>query len=375
MPLSPDRRTDDRRRRLLQGEILSSEAARDEAEAQASNDPGRTPRRSKTNFPRYAKAADMSQQARVTDLVPQRKLTLWILFLAGLAVVAGLECLYYWMPNVVLATRTSSDVLRDNTVAAFDLDGEGSLAAWFSSFVLAGAALTAVLVFTLRRHLLDDYRGRYRIWLWAAACWFVMSIDESASLHEGFKELVVYFSGKRLYGDGSVWWVIGYGSMLATVGLLLLWDMRRSWFSSLAFVACGLCYAAAVVLQLELHTPRLGAWPVQWTIMAEEACEMVGNLLLLLAMATHARFLIRDIQGLNKKPKKKRATNSKPAAEAPAKAAMAPLSAATAAASAKKVTVQMAQARKPQPQEAIQNKHAKDQRGMPARPQQNRKAA
>src|SRR5688500_254330 len=101
MPLSPDRRIDDRRRRLLQGEILSSEAAREAGDSQASGDPGRNPRRSRTNFPRYAKAADMSQQARVTDLVPQRKITLWILFLTGLTVIAGLECLYYWMPGVV----------------------------------------------------------------------------------------------------------------------------------------------------------------------------------------------------------------------------------------------------------------------------------
>ena len=47
--------------------------------------------------------------------------------------------------------------------------------------------MTAVLIYTLRRHRLDDYGGRYRLWLWAAACWFVMSMDEACTLHEGFK--------------------------------------------------------------------------------------------------------------------------------------------------------------------------------------------
>ena len=38
------------------------------------------------------------------------------------------------------------------------------------TLILAG--LAAVLVYTVRRYKTDDYRGYYRIWLWAAMCWF-----------------------------------------------------------------------------------------------------------------------------------------------------------------------------------------------------------
>src|SRR5205823_14278964 len=65
---------------------------------------------------------------------------------------------------------------KDGRIAAFDLDGEGSLGAGFSAALLALSGVTAVLIYTLRRHRLDDYRGRYRLWLWAAMCWFVMSM-------------------------------------------------------------------------------------------------------------------------------------------------------------------------------------------------------
>jgi hypothetical protein len=99
---------------------------------------------------------------------------------------------------------------------------------------------------------------------------------------------------------------------------------------------------------------------------------MVGNLFLLLAMSTYARFIIREIKGLNRKSgqKKRRAVpqtteiaarpapprSSPVAASAPAKTAP-PL--------AKKVVVPPSFAQKPQapPQPTGQNKTAKDQRG------------
>ena len=78
---------------------------------------------------------------------------------------------------------------------------------WFSSMTLAMAAMVAVLVYTVRRHRKDDYQGRYRVWLWAAACFMLMSLDETASLHEGFKEMMTLLTGSAIFGDGSIWWI------------------------------------------------------------------------------------------------------------------------------------------------------------------------
>ena len=35
--------------------------------------------------------------------------------------------------------------------------------------MLGSSSLTALLVYVIRRHKMDDYRGRYRLWLWCAA--------------------------------------------------------------------------------------------------------------------------------------------------------------------------------------------------------------
>lgn len=229
----------------------------------------------------------MDEQSRLTDLVPRRLAVFFCLLLVGLAVIAGLEGLYFWMPRIAASAT-------DGRVAAFDLDGEGSLAVWFSSMTLALAGLTAILVYTIRRFRTDDYPGRYRVWLWAAACWFVLSIDETSSLHEGFKEMMTLVTGTRVLGDGSIWWVTVYFFLLGAVGTRLLVDMRECLLSSAAFVATALCYVVAVVAQLQWILPEMGARGV----MVEEGAEMVGNLMLLLAMGLHARHVILDAEGL-----------------------------------------------------------------------------
>lgn len=228
----------------------------------------------------------MDESLRLVDLIPRRVLTFGLLLTAGLAVVAGLETLYAWS-----STPTLNQITTDGTVAAFDLDGEGSLAVWFSSVVLMLAASVAVLVYTIRRHKADDYRGYYRIWLWAAWCWLLMSIDETSSLHEGFMGMMTYLTGTSLYGDGSVWWMIPYFFLLGAVGSRLFLDMRPCRLSRGALLVAAGCYAGAVGTQV------LGDGLTR-AVMLEEGAEMVGNLFLLLAMGLHARYVILEAEGL-----------------------------------------------------------------------------
>lgn len=294
---------DDRRRRVLTEEVIGAPGGGADTSAATAS----VPARSCAFTPHSENGDSMDREQRVIDLVPRHYGWYALWFAAGLAAVAGLEALYAWMP--AWAAHTT-----DGRIAAFDLDGEGSLAVWFSSFTLLAAAVVALLVYSVRRHRADDYHGRYRIWLWAAGCWLVMSIDECGSLHEGFKELMTYATGRRIMGDGSIWWVGAYALVLGVVGTRLALDMRRCRASTTAFVLAGTAYAAAVLAQLGWIMPESGARGV----MVEEGAEMVGNLLVLLAMTLHARHVILQSQGLladeaaeRSAPVRRRAANSR----------------------------------------------------------------
>lgn len=278
---------DERRRRLLTEE--SANPATDAAEEARP-----APKGEKTA--RYADAALHANRLRVTDLVPQQPWLLAVAFLGAVLVVAGLEALYHWMPTFAAQTT-------DGRIEAFDLDGEGSLAVWFSSTTLIAASAVALLVYSIRRHKADDYHGRYRIWVWAALCWLVMSIDECGSLHEGFKELMTQVAGTRIAGDGSLWWAAAYAIVLGTVGIQLLLEMRECRSSTAAFLATGASYGVAVAAQLGWIMPETGARGV----MVEEGAEMIGNLFLLLSMAIHLRYVCLDAEGkVVARPKKER---------------------------------------------------------------------
>ncbi|HEV7224080.1 MAG TPA: hypothetical protein VGN42_15330 [Pirellulales bacterium] len=302
----PRSQLDDRRRRVLTEEVIGPAQPADDAAGTASQSKPSDRRRSSVRVRPYGDAALMDRQPRITDLVPQRYSMLALLFLAGVTIVAGLEALYAWLPE--LASKTA-----EGTIDAIDLAAEGSLGAWFSSTALALASVAAVVVYSIRRHKADDYHGRYRIWLWAAACWMLLSMDEGGSLHEGFTELMSYLAQQRGFGDGSIWWISAYSLLLGTVGMRLTLEMRECRSSTAALLATAACYAAAVLARLNVLSP--GAHMQR--VMVEEGCEMVGNLFLLFAMTLHARYTILAAQGRLPAKKEKPA---KPKAEQPAKA-------------------------------------------------------
>jgi hypothetical protein len=147
----------DRRRRLLTDEL--SHASQWPACRQWSDD---TPPPPLQKTDHYGDALFLQQQLRLLDLIPRRWVVLLGLLLAGVGLLAGLEFAYVWMLDRVAAGGAP--------LVTLDLAAKGSLGCWFSSLMLLAASATAILVYTVRRNRVDDYQGRYRIWLWAAAC-------------------------------------------------------------------------------------------------------------------------------------------------------------------------------------------------------------
>ncbi len=232
----------------------------------------------------YGDADFLDQQLRLFDLIPRRMASVVVLLIVVSAMLAGLGAAYAWMLD-----RVAHGGLR---VAALDLAAKGSLGCWFSSLLLVAASAAAMLVYSIRRHRTDDYQGRYRIWLSAAAVCFLLAADQAASLREAFRELMVGLTGTSLMGDGSLWWVVFYALVCGAVGSRLLMDMRPS------LPSMGFLLIAAIVHTLAV-VGRLG-WILledSHRVMYLTGAEMLGNLALLAAMTVHARHVILDAEG------------------------------------------------------------------------------
>ncbi len=289
---------DVRRRRLLTDELSNST---DWPTRQISPEGDSLPPKSEN----YGDAAFLEQQPRLLDLAPRGPAALALLALAAVAIVVGLEFAYGWMLRRVAQ--------GGSPVAALDLAAKGSLGGWFSSLMLLAASVAACLIYSVRRHRVDDYQGRYRVWLWAAGCWFVMAGDQAASLREAFRELMIGLTGTRLVGDGSLWWAALDVLVLGAVGSRVLLDMRPSRLSIAALAAAATAHAVAMAVRLDwISLPEGPGGP-----MFLAGTEMAGNLLLLAAMAVYARHVILDAEGLlpRREPKSAEEPTTQPSTE------------------------------------------------------------
>lgn len=308
--LGSGRSADDRRRRLLTEENLAAGAksAGDDTDDGESARPVRSATKSSN---RYGTAGRAEKQTRLVDLMPQTYGMLALAFFLGLAAIAGLEVGYFYLPKLLPHSASGR-------IDALDLAGEGSLASWLSTTLLTLAAAGAWIVYSVRKHRADDYHGRYRVWLTAGIAWLLLGVDESASLHETFRDIMVGTTGKHGFGDGSIWWIGAYGLVLTIVGIRLLLEMKECRTSTVALGFGGACYLAAVLFVLNnerLWLPQ-ALFPATINVMVKEGLELAGNLFLLTSMLVHARYVILEAQGeitpRAVKPKKEK----KPAAKA-----------------------------------------------------------
>src|SRR5262245_17034340 len=204
---------DERRRRVLMDEIASP-ADPDNPDASAA-----TSGSAKGPVRAYHEAVLTQRQPKVTDLLPVRPLWVIVALLLGISGIVAIEAIHVHVVTLPLAEGATH-------LAALDASQRGSLAGWYSSALLAAAAALAIVVFGIRAHRVDDYRGRYRIWLWTAAALVWLSLDAATSIHDAIGLSLTLLAGKQVFTGSlaagcTLTWICVYGLILGTLGLRL----------------------------------------------------------------------------------------------------------------------------------------------------------
>lgn len=304
---------DERRRRVFRDEMLAATVQ----DGTATSDASRS--RDEAEGRVYSDAAAAQRQAPLTSLLPQRTLTLVALFLGGGLAIAGIELLYArFFVGLPENFRTF--------LAVFDLTGRGNIASWFASLTLLLGAVTSMLVYLIRRHRIDDYRGRYRVWQWATACFVAGSFDAATGAHAIVQPAMIHFTGRTLLADGAIWSILSVGFVVAACLVRLAIEVKGSHVATTFLSLSAGSYIGFVVTHFH---PSLSALDLT-RVVASSATLLAGHFFLVYAVALYGRHVYQEAQGTRRasrakpvvsdegKPKKAR-TSSRPQAVVGAK--------------------------------------------------------
>ena len=291
---------DERRRRVLRDEIASpTDDEKDDASAASAASASKSPVRA------YGEAVLATRQPKLSDLIPLRPLHQSILALAGLTAIAAVVAAYS------LAADPATGMVAA-PLAAFDLQGAGNLAGWLSALLLAGGAAAALAVFSIRVHRVDDYRGRYRVWLWTAAALLLASADAATGLRRAVGSGLEWLGGGGFAGSADICWlgvyVLACGPLLVRLGL-------ETWNALPAFsTLCG-----SALLYLIAGLGAVGLMPGTESVVGQIAfatLSLLAHFSGVMAVMLFARHVHLDAQGrllvsVQKVPKKKPRSRAK----------------------------------------------------------------
>jgi hypothetical protein len=252
MPLSRNHRTDRRRRVMLDAIAHDSELAvenvrarkrnRRTSEADEESEYGTTYR-----DPGYSQAVRRACQQRLVQLIPVRRgsvavvlTALWIFF--GMMLFA-----HYWI-HVRPPVKNSLNLAQLPISRLFDLRSPHGIGHWLTSQLWLLTALASWMIFNLRRHKLDDYRARYRIWVFIAIAAFFSSFDASTSVLlllgysiDGWTRAEIGYGGWPLV-------LASFGSMVGVLGIRLCSELKTVPSSVVSWIVGLLAWAASALL-------------------------------------------------------------------------------------------------------------------------------
>lgn len=151
------RPSDERRRRVMLDDSRLANGAADAEESSSDESAGKSTRKNAKSYPDDALA---SRQMRLTDLLPVRAWVVLAICAATVLAATGVHFAHLQREGLSSFFGAASYI--------FDVDVPGSLGRGLSVLLLSGATLASFLIYSLRRHKMDDYRGHYGIWLWVA---------------------------------------------------------------------------------------------------------------------------------------------------------------------------------------------------------------
>ena len=289
------RRSDQRRRRVVIDEVTNAvDAQESNARTRRKKTKATAPETVQNEARLYSASAGRRSQRKTTDFLPKRLFS-FVCIVTSLALVIGV------INVLAIFSPQWHDLIGDAGSRAFQITGVGSLASWFSSFLLIITGLASLQIYALRQHRCDDYHGTYRIWLWMSGLFLLASVHcvvDLGSVVQG----VISATFEQPVGSkiGSRIWVLVIFKIV-TLSLLIvrgLFEVNES-RGTIAIVALvWLAYASAALLQVPAINENL---VIDHEVVYGNLV-LVGTALLMIGHLMYGRFVYLQANGMIKAP-------------------------------------------------------------------------
>ncbi len=266
-----------RRRRVLNDEVRSASGLSVASYQSGAADP---------DAPRYGEQANVEHHPQVTDYVPRRARAVVVTLLAGIGAAAGAQAITHFAEPIAAAVPGVDAANLAEQLA-------GGMVAWSSAVALLLAAMLAKLTYSLRRHRVDDYAGRYRVWRWIAWGGVFASINSMVHIQTLVAAVAVAATGMSLTATGSEW-LAPLALVSGWIFVRLLLEVSESRTSLAMLLAAAACYGVAAAGALGFAPAALG----DWSSVLTGALPLVGHTIALAGLMVFARYVVLDVQGL-----------------------------------------------------------------------------
>lgn len=236
--MTPIRRTADRRRRVLYHahvapQTPSTPAARRAAEElRAARQPAKA----------FGSRVHQHLRGRWFSLVPVSRLAMSIVATVVLSISLGLTLLHY------LTIAWPALAYRESLARPLQIDRPDSFAAWWLTMLLLLSAGATRLIYVLRRHRRDDYRGHYQLWRLTLIVLLLVCVHSTVDLVAWLGAFLDLIVGDRAVLSGANWLriVLDVGGIILAMRLITeVYRCRPALVAMLASAALiGLAEAA-----------------------------------------------------------------------------------------------------------------------------------
>jgi len=281
--MSQGRRAIDRRRR-----VLYSAAAEMHGTTAAGRREVARLREARCPEAMYGSRVENRLRGRWFSLVPVRRRTITAVAVLVMG-LAGLLCGAHYAAVAWPSVAHHGDIARP-----LRLDRPDSFGRWLIGILMLATAGASFLIFQLRRHRLDDFRGHYQLWRLLIVVLLLSSLNSVTGLIDWGGALIDAALGRRVAMAGADWFRIAV-TLGGTVLLIrLLAEVRR------APMAVLFLLTTAVMLAL----PEAARWRVievesigRWTIIT--AAPLLAFTAMFISCLAYLRMLYREVRRLN----------------------------------------------------------------------------